>query len=89
MHSFTGDPSYLETAMRAADFYIEHLPADSLPYWDFDAPYIPNVTPRDSSSATITASGLVSILMGITLSTVSDVNGSAARDVFHLRILYI
>ena len=58
-YSFINDPSYLETALRAADFYIEHLPKDGLPFWDFDAPYIPNVTPRDSSSATIAASGLL------------------------------
>jgi hypothetical protein len=45
--------------MRTADYYIEHLPGDGLAFWDFDAPYIPNVTPRDSSSATIAASGLL------------------------------
>lgn len=41
-----------------ADWFIEHLPEDGLPFWDFDAEYIPDVTPRDSSAATITASGL-------------------------------
>lgn len=46
-YSLTGDPSYLETAMRTADFFISDLPADGLPFWDFDAPYVPNVTPRD------------------------------------------
>jgi hypothetical protein len=59
MYSFTGHLSYLETSMRTADYYIEHLPGDGLAFWDFDAPYIPNVTPRDSSSATIAASGLL------------------------------
>lgn len=59
MYSFTHDESYLETAMRAADWYIEHLPEDGLPFWDFNSPSIPSVTPRDSSSATITASGLL------------------------------
>lgn len=46
-YSLTGDPSYLETAMRQADFFISHLPKDGLPFWDFDAPYQPNMTPRD------------------------------------------
>lgn len=46
-YSLTGDPSYLETAMRTADFFITHLPEDGLPFWDFDAPYTPDVTPRD------------------------------------------
>lgn len=59
MYSFVNDPSYLETAMRTADYYISHLPGDGLPFWDFDAPYTPNVTPRDKSSATIAASGLL------------------------------
>lgn len=45
--SLTGDDSYLETAMRTADYFISHLPRDGLPFWDFDAAYIPNVTPRD------------------------------------------
>ncbi|KAK5167032.1 uncharacterized protein LTR77_007761 [Saxophila tyrrhenica] len=59
IYSLTKDPSYLETAMRAANYFIEHLPQDGLPFWDFDAPYIPNVAPRDSSAATIAASGLM------------------------------
>lgn len=48
-YSLTNDPSYLETAMRAADFFITHLPRDGLPFWDFDAPYEANETPRDRS----------------------------------------
>ena len=59
MYSFTGDNSYLDTSVRTADYFIEHLPKDGLPFWDFDAPYMPDVTPRDSSAATIAASGLL------------------------------
>ena len=33
------------------------MPADYIPYWDFDAPNIPN-EPRDASAATIIASAL-------------------------------
>ena len=33
------------------------MPADLVPYWDFDAPGIPN-DPRDASAAAITASAL-------------------------------
>lgn len=58
-YSLTGDPKYLQTAKRMADWFIEHLPADGLPFWDFDAAYVPNVTPRDSSAATIAASGMI------------------------------
>lgn len=59
IYALTGNPAYLETSKRMADWFIEHLPEDGLPFWDFDAGYIPNVTPRDSSAATIAASGMV------------------------------
>jgi unsaturated chondroitin disaccharide hydrolase len=54
----TGDPRFLATARRTASFYLSHLPADHVPYWDFDAPGIPN-EPRDSSAAAAAASGLM------------------------------
>jgi unsaturated chondroitin disaccharide hydrolase len=56
----TGDPVFLETAQRAADFFIGNLPADFVPYWDFDAPGIPDAS-RDSSAAAIAASGLLEL----------------------------
>lgn len=56
----TGDSRFLETARKAADYFIAHLPADKVPYWDFQAPAIPN-EPRDSSAAAIAASGLIEL----------------------------
>lgn len=55
----TREPVYLERALRIADFLVKHprLPADGVPYWDFDAPGIPNA-PRDSSAAAIMSSAL-------------------------------
>jgi hypothetical protein len=53
----TGERKFLETAQRLANWYIEHLPGDFVPYWDFKAPLIPN-EPRDCSSAAIAASAL-------------------------------
>jgi unsaturated chondroitin disaccharide hydrolase len=53
-----GNPVHLTTSMAFADYYIDHLPTDQIPYWDFDAPNIPN-EPRDSSAAAIAASGLL------------------------------
>jgi hypothetical protein len=55
----TGNSAYLETSQRMADWFIEHLPADGLPFWDFDAEIAPGVTPRDSSAVTIAASGMI------------------------------
>jgi unsaturated chondroitin disaccharide hydrolase len=49
---------FLEFAQKCADIYIKRLPADYIPYWDFDAPGIPN-EPRDASAAAVTASALL------------------------------
>ncbi|MEP6621351.1 MAG: glucuronyl hydrolase [bacterium] len=47
----------LATAQRTADWFISHLPADAVPFWDFRHPAIPN-TERDASAGAIAASGL-------------------------------
>jgi unsaturated chondroitin disaccharide hydrolase len=58
----TGHTNYLEQAKRIAQFILNHprLPADKIPYWDFDAPDIPNA-PRDASAAAIIASALIEL----------------------------
>ena len=55
----TGDPAYLQRARKAADFILgnPHLPEDLVPYWDHDAPGLPDA-PRDASAAAITCSAL-------------------------------
>ncbi|MDE5635967.1 MAG: glycoside hydrolase family 88 protein [Muribaculaceae bacterium] len=55
----TGKPEYLERAMGTFDFVKKHpnMPADKIPYWDFDAPGIPD-EPRDASAAAVIASAL-------------------------------
>ena len=56
----TRDKLFLKTAQRLADFFIANLPEDYVPYWDFNAPNIPD-EPRDSSAAAIAASGLLEL----------------------------
>ena len=55
----THDLKYLRQAQRAFDFVAHHknFPKDGVPFWDFDAPKIPN-EPRDASAAAILASAL-------------------------------
>ncbi|QMU26764.1 InlB B-repeat-containing protein [Adhaeribacter radiodurans] len=55
----TKNPIYLIHAQRIASFILNHprLPTDLVPYWDYDAPLIPN-EPRDASAAAIMASAL-------------------------------
>ena len=62
MYRETRKPEYLAQAERVAHFLINHprLPADKIPYWDFDAPDIPNA-PRDASAAAIMASALLEL----------------------------
>ncbi len=56
----TRDSRFLDTARRTADYFIGHLPADKVPYWDFNAPSV-LAEPRDSSAAAIAASGLLDL----------------------------
>ncbi|OAM90677.1 glycoside hydrolase family 88 protein [Termitidicoccus mucosus] len=58
----TRNPLYLDQAKRIAEFIVTHarLPEDKVPYWDFDAPGIPD-TPRDSSAAAIMASAFIEL----------------------------
>jgi unsaturated chondroitin disaccharide hydrolase len=53
----TGDERFLTTACSAADAFIERLPDDLIPVWDFDANPWP-IEPKDASAAAIAASGL-------------------------------
>jgi len=49
----------LEHAEKIAAFILNHpnMPKDMVPYWDFNAPNIPNEE-RDASAAAVIASGL-------------------------------
>lgn len=62
MYRETKNPFYLEQAKHIAKFIINHpnLPKDKIPYWDFDAPDIPN-TYRDASAAAIMASAFIEL----------------------------
>jgi unsaturated chondroitin disaccharide hydrolase len=71
----TKDIKFLRVAQKMADFYLDHpnLPADKIPYWDFnvsDSAYKPQwdyhpeqypVIPRDASAAAITCSALMEL----------------------------
>lgn len=58
-YRYTGDERYLEQCRRVHDFIFgdANMPADLVPYWDYDAPDIPN-EPRDASAAAVIASAL-------------------------------
>ncbi|GLR20197.1 glycoside hydrolase family 88 protein [Portibacter lacus] len=56
----TGDAKFLDFAQKVTDVYLERLPEDRIPHWDFDAPNIPN-EPKDASAAAIVTSALLEL----------------------------
>jgi unsaturated chondroitin disaccharide hydrolase len=53
---------YLDQAVHIADFMINHpnMPQDKIPYWDFNAPGIPDAK-RDASAGSVMASALIEL----------------------------
>lgn len=78
MYRETRDPVYLQQANFIASFLLKHpnLPADKVPYWDFNAPGIPNAL-RDASAASIIAAALVELAEY----NINDVRADYLRDV--------
>jgi len=62
MYRFTKDENYLKQAKGIANFILDHpnLPADKIPFWDFDAQGIP-FAKRDASAGALIASALLEL----------------------------
>ena len=62
MYRETQKKEYLDQAINIANFLLHHknMPADKIPYWDYDATDIPN-TYRDASAAAILCSALLEL----------------------------
>ena len=56
----TKDKMFLHFVQKVTDVYLKKLPADLIPYWDFNDPAIPNA-PKDASAAAVTASALLEL----------------------------
>lgn len=59
-YRFTKEYAFLEAAKDAADYFIENLPPDHIPWFDFRAPHSPWRT-KDTSAAAIAASALIEL----------------------------
>ncbi len=57
----THDKRFLDFACKVTDAYLDRLPEDYIPYWDFDDPCIPDA-PRDVSAACVVASALTELI---------------------------
>jgi len=63
MYRETKDRKYLQQADHIAQFILKHprLSKDKIPYWDFDAPGIPDA-PRDVSAGAVICSALLELV---------------------------
>ncbi len=55
-----GRKDFLATSMKLADHFMNRLPEDGVPYWDFDAPNIPDAA-KDASASAAAASGMLEL----------------------------
>jgi unsaturated chondroitin disaccharide hydrolase len=53
-----GEPLFLDTARRLADWYVERVPPDGVPYYDFLDPHAPDAPP-DTSAAALACAGIL------------------------------
>ena len=60
MYRFTNEKDMLDHAVAIAEYLLPRLPEDGIPYWDYDAPDVPDDV-RDASAAAIMASGLIEL----------------------------
>lgn len=62
-YHWTRDDSFLETAQQCADYFLNHLPANRIPPWDFLAPNDASSPeqPPDTSAALIAVYGMLLI----------------------------
>ncbi|SDT28720.1 glycoside hydrolase family 88 protein [Actinoplanes derwentensis] len=81
-HQYTGDPTLLAAAIRCADYFLAHLPADGVAHWDLIFAASGVDEERDSSAAAIAVNGLLELAP-----LVAPALGTRYRDAA-LRILH-
>ena len=74
----TGRSDFLAAAEKVSDYYISHLPADDVPYWDFNAK-VTSTTPRDTSAASVATSALLQ-LASLLVGTPAEAKYKAAAE---------
>jgi len=57
-YRYLKNPEYVDLFCRVTDYFIEHLPEDLVPYWDFDFD-TGSTEPRDSSASAIAVCGIL------------------------------
>lgn len=57
-YRYLKNPEYVDLFCRVTDYFVEHLPEDLVPYWDFDFD-TGSEEPRDSSASAIAICGIL------------------------------
>ena len=85
MYRATQNPMYLEQAKNIARFILKHpnLPTNKIPYWDFNAPNIPDAL-RDASAAAVMASALLELSTYVNNSLKKEYISNAEEMLFAL-----
>lgn len=60
-YKYTRNKEYLDTFKQVTKYYLDHLPADMVPFWDLEFTDGDH-QPRDSSSASIAACGILEMV---------------------------
>jgi len=79
-YSYTGDETFLRSAERCADYFLDHLPADHVAYWDLvfaDG----SGESRDSSAAAIAVCGLDELALSLPAGSRRDRYQRAAEQI--------
>ena len=74
---------FLDTAIKVSEHYLNRLPQDGIPYWDFDDVNIPDA-PKDASAAAIAACGLLELSKYVPSEELSKKYITAARKTINL-----
>ncbi len=79
-YRYTQNTGLLEAAQKVADYFIDNLPDDYVPYWDFSDSNIPD-TIRDSSAASIAAAGLFELSTLVKVESAREKYYTAAKNI--------
>ena len=77
-YSYTKNPEYLELFRHVTKYFLDHLPTDLVPYWDFD--FTDGSTePKDSSASAICACGMLEMAKYVEENEAKELIANASR----------
>lgn len=77
-YKYTGRKEYIELFRKVTEYFLEHLPKDLVPYWDLEFTDGDD-QPRDSSSASIAACGMLEMSKYLETEEAEYYKGLAAK----------